>query len=406
MMSKYSVRQWLVLSVLTLANVFEASNASIMAPFFPPEAEAKDVSPTIYGFIFGVYTLVMCVMSPIYGKLINRVGLKNMFNVGLFVSSLACTTFAFVGYIYNKQIFIGFSFINRIIGAAGHAAFTCGSFTITAKEFPNNVGFAFGILELGFGLGLMIGPVIGGALYELGGFVVPFTGIGLLVMTFSFLSMGFLPGDKDEISTSKDLSSTTGFMSIIRIPSSGIFLFALFAGATCKGYLLTGLEVHIRQFKLSPLEIGAIFMVEGGFYSLTAPLWGKASGIIKSPLTVLLFACSVVFASFLIIGPVPFLPLAPSIPLVISALAMFGFGLSGIMVVSFEGVLLAAKNYGFADNIGTHGLVSGIFVSTFSFGYFIGSSIGGILLDNFGFSMGTTVPIVMLCVVFISFIIY
>ena len=35
-----------------------------------------------------------------------------------------------------------------------------------AKEFPDNVATMFAILETFFGLGMIMGPTVGGALYE------------------------------------------------------------------------------------------------------------------------------------------------------------------------------------------------------------------------------------------------
>ena len=44
-----------------------------------------------------------------------------------------------------------------------------GSFSVIAKEFPDRVATMFACLETFFGLGLIVGPSVGGALYEAGG---------------------------------------------------------------------------------------------------------------------------------------------------------------------------------------------------------------------------------------------
>jgi len=48
----------------------------------------------------------------------------------------------------------------------GNAAFLTASFAIIAKEFPNNVATTFASLETFFGLGLIVGPTVGGSLYQ------------------------------------------------------------------------------------------------------------------------------------------------------------------------------------------------------------------------------------------------
>ena len=40
------------------------------------------------------------------------------------------------------------------------------AYAIVAQKFPDNVGAMLGLLETFIGLGLIIGPVVGGLLYE------------------------------------------------------------------------------------------------------------------------------------------------------------------------------------------------------------------------------------------------
>ena len=59
------------LSVVSLLSIFYfLSNAyySLMAPFLPSEALKKGISQTQVGVIFGVYELVVLILSPIFGK--------------------------------------------------------------------------------------------------------------------------------------------------------------------------------------------------------------------------------------------------------------------------------------------------------------------------------------------------
>ena len=55
-----------------------------------------------------------------------------------------------------------------------------------AKEFPENVATMFAILETFFGIGMIVGPTVGGALYEAGGFTLPFVSLGIAGGDFHF----------------------------------------------------------------------------------------------------------------------------------------------------------------------------------------------------------------------------
>jgi len=54
--------------------------------------------------------------------------------------------------------------------------------------------------------------------------------------------------------------------------------------------------------------MGSIFIINGGVYALTAPLWGFLCDKISRPQYVTLFGSIFIFISFLIIGPVSFIP--------------------------------------------------------------------------------------------------
>lgn len=40
------------------------------------------------------------------------------------------------------------------------------------------------------------------------------------------------------------------------------------------GFLQATLEPHLREFDLSPVIVGLMFVINGGTYALTAPAWG------------------------------------------------------------------------------------------------------------------------------------
>lgn len=85
----------------------------------------------------------------------------------------------------------------------GNAAFLTASFAIIAKEFPNNVAVTFASLETFFGLGLIVGPTVGGALYQVGGYTLPFAVMGTALFMSAILTAIVLP--KHEEGTDREL---------------------------------------------------------------------------------------------------------------------------------------------------------------------------------------------------------
>lgn len=99
----------------------------------------------------------------------------------------------------GHALFISSAFIIRTIEALGNAAFLTASFAIIAKEFPNNVSVTFASLETFFGLGLIVGPMVGGFLYQLGGYFLPFVTLGLLLFSTAVITMCILPKHNETI---------------------------------------------------------------------------------------------------------------------------------------------------------------------------------------------------------------
>lgn len=93
----------------------------------------------------------------------------------------------------GHTLFITLALIVRIVEALGNAAFLTASFAIIAKEFPDNVSVTFASLETFFGLGLIVGPMVGGVLYSIGGYFLPFVTLGFLLFSTAVITMCILP---------------------------------------------------------------------------------------------------------------------------------------------------------------------------------------------------------------------
>ena len=63
--------------------------------------------------------------------------------------------------------------------------------------------------------------------------------------------------------------------------------------------------------------------------------------------------------AFILIGPVPFIPLEPSVPLIQGVMAMFGLGYGMVMVSTFGRSQRAAIRKGYNDDMDTYLIISG-----------------------------------------------
>uniref|UniRef100_T1J6T1 Major facilitator superfamily (MFS) profile domain-containing protein n=1 Tax=Strigamia maritima TaxID=126957 RepID=T1J6T1_STRMM len=384
----FSHRQWLVIINFVIVNFCTAACVSLQAPFYPAEAERKGVTSSQYGFVFGVFEFVVFAVSPLYGKYIGHIGHKFLVTAGTFLTSNSCILFGMLDKVYSANTFLTLSFLVRIVEGIGQAAYLTGSFTIIAQEFPNRVATMFAILEAAYGVGLFVGPFIGGVLFEVGGFTLPFlvTGISLLIGTA--VTYLILPAAAGAVKKNK-----LSMFKLLKVPSVAIAGYYTFCASFSLGFLVAVLEPHLRIFELTPKETGTLFVISGGIYAATTPLWGRLSESCLSPIFVSNLGSVFMIFAYLFIGPAPILPFETTLWVCVLGLIFHGMGLASELVGSFGLAHKAAVKYGFPDNIDTYGLVSGYWTSVFAFGAFIGPSVGGILLDVIGFAWGSQVAL-------------
>lgn len=103
--------------------------------------------------------------------------------------------------------------------------------------------------------------------------------------------VSYVPGQRSTV-----LSNTRQMLSNIRVVVDVDVL----------RYLCLFWVIHF-QFKLSPMVLGLMFVINGGTYALTAPWWGWLCDKVLPPKFVTLLGCIVLVIGFSLIGPVPFL---------------------------------------------------------------------------------------------------
>ncbi|XP_046442778.1 MFS-type transporter SLC18B1-like [Daphnia pulex] len=388
-MGKFSIpsltkRQWATAFVIAFADFCSAVCISLQAPFYPAEAERKGATASQYGFVFGCYELTVFLTSPLFGKYLAKLIPKFMLNGGLVVTGVCSILFGVLDKIDDTTAFIGLSFAVRVIEALGSAAFLTAAFAIIAAEFPSSIATTFACLETFFGLGLIVGPTLGGFLFQMGGYMLPFTVLGVLLIAAAFFTYALLPAAEH-----CDSPQSGGLFRILRIPSILLASFSVFAASTSVGFLSATLEPHLRQFDLMPVSMGLMFVIEGGIYAITAPVWGYLCDRKVQPKIVTLIGSIFIVVGFLLIGPAPFLPLDTTLNLAITGLVIMGFGVGAELVSGFISALQEATFHGFPNNLSTYGLVSGLWTSTFALGAFVGPSLAGILFDQVGFRYST-----------------
>ncbi len=102
-------------------------------------------------------------------------------------------------------------------------------------------------------------------------------------------------------------SSSFGMFKMLKIPTIALTAYGAFAAATGIGYLTNNLEHHLEQFELDASQVGRIFMLNGGVYALSAPLWGMLCDKTSQLKIYSLIGALLTILGFILIGPLPFI---------------------------------------------------------------------------------------------------
>ncbi|XP_029342889.1 MFS-type transporter SLC18B1 isoform X1 [Acyrthosiphon pisum] len=301
---KFTLSEWIILAVVGSVHFCSAICISLQAPFYPEEAEKKGCTATEYGFVFGSFELVTFISSPVFGSLVQKVGLKYMLVIGIVLNALSTIAFGYLTYIDERNIFLLLSLCLRVLESLGATGAMVATFSLTAISFPESVASTFSALEVCYGMGYIVGPTLGALLFEVGGFSLPFVVMGVVTLGMSFLVCILIK--KGVPSPTKANAKVTHLMSVPTVLVNSI---ATVITATAMGYYSATLEPHIRGFGLSSVEVGFVFIITGGTYALIAPVIGYVCDTGLNPKKIMIIGTILTVISYSLVGPAPFMPI-------------------------------------------------------------------------------------------------
>jgi DHA1 family multidrug resistance protein-like MFS transporter len=156
------------LLVIFLAQLTTAVGFSSIFPFLPLYVQSlgsttgTDIE-VMAGLVFSAQAFTMMIASPIWGAVADRFGRKLMVQRAMFGGSIILLLMAFVR--SSEELVVLRAIQGTITGtvAASNAL-------VAAVAPRHRTGFAMGLLQVGLGAGVALGPLIGGALADAFGY--------------------------------------------------------------------------------------------------------------------------------------------------------------------------------------------------------------------------------------------
>ena len=316
-------------------------SVSFIFPFLPTMLEDAGTGPYQRGLIFAALPFGVLLVSPLVPPLLWRVGTKCVLvsSLVLVTACLCLATYAgpprgdmklsdraltrCVAIWACSRLFMGFAvagtgvtvlcLLTRILPRRSHV-------------------FANGVLESAIGVGYMVGPALGGWLFELFKWsevplIVNATATALLVPFVANMRLDETEDDVDEDEVDADGNSdsdlelrvedkrgTLGMcLRLFARPRFVAAVLVLLAVSISFGVFPSTLPPHLRRtLKIGEGSVGSVYAGIAGLYALFTPLVGPLAenGGMTNPLGAMaVFGASLMAVAHLCFGPSPLLPM-------------------------------------------------------------------------------------------------
>lgn len=329
---------------------------SMLFPVLPFWATEIGASPFEVGLIFSAYPLAQIIASPIWGRISDRYGYK----LGVMVGSIGFGLTSLLIPIYHSVLYLLIvRFVGGLISSAALPSSSAYVGAISSDELSTR---NFGIYGASLGLGIVVGPFIGGLSSNFG-LDVPFYvsgAMGLISSVIAYITLKNIKGkatkgNKSPITTFKKYLIFLGFVVMLIMVNFEVVL-ALFVK---------------DRFGLGAKEVGYLLGFSGLVGAAVQGNVGRITKLINEKLAIGL--------SFLVGSIISFLvPLSKSF-LMLSLLVVILVSFSGISQPSLLSLLSRGEN--------NRGEIMGRYQSASAIGRMVGSAMSGYL-----YSLGMNLP--------------
>jgi multidrug resistance protein len=350
-------------ALVTFATFTDIIAYSIAVPVLPDLSRKLGASATTIGLLFASFGATVLAASVPMGAVSDRLGRRGPMVAGLIALAAASVVFALADA-------LSLLFVARLIQGAADAVTWVVGFALLADLYgPAERGRVMGLVMSGTTFGFMIGPTLGGWLYETGGMRVPFLGVALLAMAgavgFLWLRIPSTHAEREAVPVG----------AVLREPSVAACAAAVVVGGGTIAMFEPMLSLYLADaIALGPARIGLVFGAGAVASAALHPVAGRLAD--RWGARRLTMAGLIAVAAML--------PLLGRIWSFESAVAFTVVNAAGMALLVTPSLAYMAEAVS-AAGAGSFGVAYGVYNFAWAIGLLGGPSIGGVLYEQLGF---------------------
>jgi MFS family permease len=270
-------------------------------PFYALELGATALQVTL---LIASFSAMQMAATPIWGRVSDRRGRRPLLIAGLFASAVSYLIFGLAQSLWLLLL-------SRMAAGAAGGTISVAHAYVADTTSPETRAAGMGHIGAAAGLGVMLGPAIGGFFSQFGlgapGYVAAILCL-VNALAAVFLLPESRPAQKARSAVAGSAATLSGWVRTMTRPPMGLLLGVYFLGISAFTAITALLALYFeRRFALGPEAMGIIFTLSGGTTVLVrGVLLGPLVRRYGEPATVRLGATALVLAAVL-------MPLLPNV---------------------------------------------------------------------------------------------
>ena len=242
------------LGIIFLTVLIDLVGFGLILPLIPIYTESFGASGAIIGVIMTSYSLMQFLFAPVWGRLSDRIGRRPVLLTSTACACLSYVIFAIGSGLAHKTLALGIILVSRIFAGICGANITVAQAYIADITPPEQRSAKMGLVGMAFGLGFVLGPVLGAlsALY-IGRTAPGWTAAALCAINFIWAFWRLAESWQPNAHYTTQRPHLDQWLHTLRAPRLNLLIGIFFLATFCFTCFETTIGLLImRNFKIDP----------------------------------------------------------------------------------------------------------------------------------------------------------